>query len=371
MKSDSRSRRGNVNVVVVWLLLTLLLHQCPVTLGARLRGGSGGGSELWRSALIDGSNSDLSIDMPMPMHMGHHHHQHHHQQHHEQHEQQLDGLVCPWDEMSAASACPASTANNQTTPVCQYHAAMDEYETVCLKTHAIAQDSAWLPHAHSKSYCGVCKKCFQDRLELKAAIDQYKSYTHVNTELAEVYGWPIGKWCVDNVTSFSNLFFKKSKFNEDISQWQTSQVTDMTSMFQNAYSFNKPLNTWDTSKVSAMTRMFAMGIHFDQDISSWDVSSVTDFGYMFLHAQEFNQDISKWKVHNARHLVSMFFGATQFEQNHLQEWEISEHADTQNLCQWDDNRQYHHHQTKKNKKDSATTTNNTQQNDKPQSQQPL
>ena len=80
-----------------------------------------------------------------------------------------------------------------------------------------------------------------------------------------------------------------------------------------------------------------MAIHFDQDISSWDVSKVHDMGYMFLHALAFNQDVSNWQVHNARHLNSMFFGATSFEQHHLQKWQISEHADTENMCQWDSN----------------------------------
>ncbi|CAB9504685.1 Mycoplasma protein of unknown function, DUF285 [Seminavis robusta] len=352
MKSKNKSK-----IRLLWFLSTLLYQQCSVAVGASLRGG---GSGLWRSALIDGSSfasgaesnelKHLSIDI------GHDEHQ----------REQQEGLMCPFDGVSsaAASICP-STASNRTTPVCEFHADTGDYKTVCLKTHAVAQHSALLPHAHAKSYCGVCKKCFQDRTELMRAIDKYKSYKQVNLELADIYGWPIGKWCTDNVTSFSSLFFGKAKFNEDISQWQTSQVTDMTSMFQNAYAFNQPLDTWDTSNVKSMTRMFAMAIHFDQDISSWDVSSVHKFGYMFLHALEFNQDISQWQVHNARDLNSMFFGAESFEKHHLQAWKISEHADTQNMCQWDE---YHI----KQKKDSTNNSNNItsrQQTDDSQSQQ--
>ena len=79
---------------------------------------------------------------------------------------------------------------------------------------------------------------------------------------------------------------------------------------------------------------FAMAIHFDQDISTWDVSNVSDMGYMFLHALEFDQDLSDWQVHNAFSLNSMFFGANKFNQDILQKWQISEHADTENMCEW-------------------------------------
>ena len=124
--------------------------------------------------------------------------------------------------------CPSGTNGvNQTTPVCQYDPQSKEYNMLCLRSFS---DTVVVPDAHPKSYCGPCRACFQDKEELQAAVNQYKSYTHVNVELAERYGWPIGRWCTDHVTSFANLFFKKSKFNEDINEWETSQVTDMTSM---------------------------------------------------------------------------------------------------------------------------------------------
>ena len=47
-----------------------------------------------------------------------------------------------------------------------------------------------------------------------------------------------------------------------------------------------------------------------------------------------DQDISDWQVHNAYSLNSMFFGAKKFNQESLKKWQISEHADTENMCEW-------------------------------------
>ena len=73
-----------------------------------------------------------------------------------------------------------------------------------------------------------------------------------------------------------------------------------------------------------------MAIHF-----SWDVSNVSDVGCMFLHALEFDQDISSRRAQNANRLNFMFVGANKFNQNQLEKWQISEHADTENMCKRD------------------------------------
>lgn len=135
-------------------------------------------------------------------------------------------LLCPNSGRFDNSNCPSSSVN-QTTPVCQYNPKTREYNTLCLRR---LSDTLKLPNAHRKSYCGPCRACFEDKDELQIAVNKYKSYKVVHIDLAENYGWPIGRWCVEKVTSFSNLFFKKNKFDEDINAWETSQVTDMTSM---------------------------------------------------------------------------------------------------------------------------------------------
>jgi surface protein len=264
-----------------------------------------------------------------------------------------DALVCSsnnWNNNNNnkyninINPCPSSGVN-RTLPVCLYHPDAQDYKTVCVKTtrSLLNEETAIVPLPASarndkfKAFCGVCKRCFQDRDELRAAIDKYQSNTRVHVDLAETYGWPIGSWCVDKVTSFSNLFFRKSHFNEDLSSWKTSQVTDMTAMFQNAYEFNQPLDTWQVSQVTAMQRMFAMGIAFNQPLSSWNVHNVQDMGYLFLHAKVFNQDLSMWQVHNAQNLKSMFYGAHSFPLHYLDQWQINQQADTENMCSWDNN----------------------------------
>jgi surface protein len=329
------------------LLLLLVLVQLTHVHGAGLRG-TISDLPLWRSYTRSTSiNSDidsllvprptsttltLSHDLPVSI--------------------MSDALVCTSSSSISSSnnECPMSNGINRTLPVCLYQPETQEYKTVCLKTtrtfsllvereSSESSESSIVPASqrHPKSYCGVCKRCFQDRDELKVAIDKYQSRTRVDATLAETYGWPIGAWCVDKVTSFSNLFFKKSHFNEDISRWQTSQVTDMTGMFQNAFEFNQPLDTWDTSRVTDMPRMFAMSIAFNQPLSSWNVTNVQDMEYLFLHAKNFNQDLSSWQVHNAQNFRSMFIGADSFPLRYLDQWQISQHADTENMCHSGDN----------------------------------
>ena len=92
----------------------------------------------------------------------------------------------------------------------------------------------------------------------------------------------------------SELFYKKSTFNDDINDWDVSNVTDMYRLFNFATSFNQPLDKWNTSNVISMQEMFARASVFNQDINTqqvtnsdgvtytaWDVSKVTDMFYMF------------------------------------------------------------------------------------------
>jgi len=258
-------------------------------------------------------------------------------------------LICDTTHDALTDLDRSCRSDPDAIPVCVYSAETRDYKTKCLipshhnnltKTAAVVvrnhdHDLDVIP-TKSKSYCGPCRfQCFQDTEELHEAVQRYETYTKVDVALQQTYGWPIGQWCVDKITSLSGLFFNQHQFNENINAWTTSQVTDMTGLFQNAYAYNQPLDQWDTSRVESMSRMFAMAIHFDQDLSKWDVAQVTDTSYMFLHAVEFNQPLHNWHVHAVTSLKSMFLGASKFQQN-LTTWDARLHkdADRENMCPW-------------------------------------
>jgi surface protein len=119
------------------------------------------------------------------------------------------------------------------------------------------------------SYCitaSAANDCFTTRGELKAAVDQYVQ-KNWGTADSSKYGWPIGSWCVGNVTDMQSLFEGLDTFNEDISGWNVGQVTDMSRMFYNALSFNQDVSKWNTSSVATMESMFEGASAFDGNIS--------------------------------------------------------------------------------------------------------
>ena len=79
--------------------------------------------------------------------------------------------------------------------------------------------------------------CFEDRDELKAAIDLYVADDCTNnSNCTQAFqdssiGFPMNTWCTSLVTDFSNLFDGMGTFNEDISRWDTSNVTTMEKTF--------------------------------------------------------------------------------------------------------------------------------------------
>jgi surface protein len=166
-------------------------------------------------------------------------------------------------------------------------------------------------------------KCFEDNTELTDAIVNYREGNETEKELVkEIYGNPIGSWCVGKVTDFVSVFdadYYAGGFNESISRWNTSSATRMAYMFYSQYDFNQDLSRWDVSKVTSMVEMFYDARSFNKSLSSWDVSKVTWFEDMFEKARAFNQDLSSWNVSSATKINGMFYEATAFNKN---------------LCQW-------------------------------------
>ena len=85
----------------------------------------------------------------------------------------------------------------------------------------------------------TAEKCFQDRDELKLAVDVFidGDCTNSDCNVTKTYGYPMNSWCIGNVTSLRYMFSVKPTFNEDISGWDTSRVTSMEGTFSGASLF--------------------------------------------------------------------------------------------------------------------------------------
>ena len=202
-------------------------------------------------------------------------------------------------------------------------------------------------------------ECFADRDELKAAVDQYIdgdcSNIFSKCNVTQIYGWPIGTWCVGNVTDMSHLFAGKTTFNEDLSGWDVSSVIIMANMFgalmqgggkKLRSGFNSDISNWDVSSVTNMRGMFGDGI-FNGDISLWNVSSVIDMVALFSGNKAFNSDISLWDVSSAINMGYMLYGARSFNID-ISGWNLSSAkymgnmlasatSFNQDLCAWRNN----------------------------------
>jgi surface protein len=187
-------------------------------------------------------------------------------------------------------------------------------------------------------------KCFEGRNELADAVSEYLADNSPDTQVAQEYGWPIGKWCVSEVTDFSEIFENATDFNEDLSGWDTSRATTMAKMFMMARSFNQAISSWNTQNVQDFRYMFLGASSFDQSLSSWKTSNVLSMKSMFFGAASFNGDVSSWDVINCMDMVGMFFGARSFNGD-ISKWKVSDQTKMddmfleatsfqQDLCSW-------------------------------------
>ena len=110
-----------------------------------------------------------------------------------------------------------------------------------------------------------------------------------------------------DIEDMSLLFYKKERFNGDITGWNVSGVKYMRFMFEKAKSFNQPIGNWDVSGVKEMQYMFSLAESFNQSIGNWDILSVKIMGWMFKNAKSFNQDLSEWNL-NGKMITEIFEG---------------------------------------------------------------
>jgi len=198
--------------------------------------------------------------------------------------------------------------------------------------------------------CGTCFPCFGDEVELQQSVDEYLIDSSNDTKVAITYGWPIGNWCVKQITDFSYLFdanrnIRAAQFNGDIGQWNVGSAVNMKYMFAGATSFNQDLTSWNTSNVEDMTGMFEAAIAFEgMGLANWDVSKVKSVAYMFSSAYAFREDISRWNTGNVYDMIFMFSQTDKFNAD-LSSWNVANVLDmsymfedstsfNQNLCLW-------------------------------------
>jgi surface protein len=114
-------------------------------------------------------------------------------------------------------------------------------------------------------------------------------------EAGTIYDWPIGNWCVSQVTDMSDLFKDAVDFNENL--WSdVSNVITMKGMFSGAASYDQHMSSWDVSRVTDMCKMFNGAASFNSSIGAWNVPNVTNMEGMFFEAKSFDQDISDWDL---------------------------------------------------------------------------
>lgn len=212
-------------------------------------------------------------------------------------------------------------------------------------------------------------KCFQNREELKAAVESYildrselsgvaqtvrddneyfirifqfylrPSHLFIPLSPYHQYGFPIGKWCTASVTNFSSVFhsgnlvtsleahkdissIRLSHFDEELN-WDVSNGRDFSNLFLGAKHFQGAgLSEWDVSSAVNMESMFHGASKFNQDLSRWNVSRVENFQAMFEEADIFNGDVSTWQTGRAVNMKRMFRAAYAFDGD-LSRWNTS------------------------------------------------
>ena len=182
--------------------------------------------------------------------------------------------------------------------------------------------------------CPTCPPCVQppamagfkafETIEELQPISDYTEGEDPQT-VTNVYG-PTSDWDVSVIKDLSTAFATLPRvaggrglqqdatmpeYQFDCRRWKTKGVENMSGMFSNTYwhknAFNQDLSSWDVSTVTNMSKMFYYAESFNQDLSRWDVSSVTNMSFMFYYADSFNQQLNDWEIQPGTSTSYMFF----------------------------------------------------------------
>jgi len=188
-------------------------------------------------------------------------------------------------------------------------------------------------------------QCFTEKRELRQAIEDYLAEPFANSSVAQIYGYPMNDWCVEQVTDMSWLFSDLTTFDVDISKWNTSGVVDSElnlvwparSVEDASNNIGRAILTpcffvltsllfFALSSLLKVHFMFQNCESFKQDIGPWDVSNVKDFNHMFSGATTFRGWVDKWDVSSAENMQGMFSGDS-FMNKYIAGWDVSKVRD--------------------------------------------
>lgn len=220
--------------------------------------------------------------------------------------------------------------------------------------------------------------CLESSQELMDAMDGYLVDNSASSRVALKYGWPIGSWCVSNITRFALVFRSDrtrspelfSNFSSEeilsagsnmsvaVGGWDVSSAIDMEEMFRGLknlssvwglqhwnmssvvslkatfmdteWSEEPDLSRWDTSSVETMQQLFRWS-HVEKPvgIEKWDTRNVVDLGLLAELSPTFNADISKWDTRSVTTIQKAFMDAPKFDQD-ISSWSTASLTDMNN-----------------------------------------
>lgn len=163
------------------------------------------------------------------------------------------------------------------------------------------------------------RRCFTTHDELRKGVLLYsRNPLDRQSNVAKMYGWPIGAWCVSYITDFSRIF-KYSTMNEPIDQWDVSNAKTMERIFYGARHMNQNLTSWNVEKVKNFREAFAGATNFTGDISTWNVAKARDMSGMFDQAVSFSSNLAAWNVAKVKNMQNMFRGTVKLNAD-LSRW---------------------------------------------------